>query len=55
MAQWETMMTQREKEELDRARRARNATAEVLRELTKTLKARCIKRLNRSKEKKVGQ
>lgn len=48
MAQWESALNDAEKEELARARRARDASAEVLRELTKKLKARAYMRMKRS-------
>jgi cell division inhibitor SulA len=51
MADWEYELTDAERAELDRARTARDATATVLRELTKKLKARCIKRLHRKRDK----
>lgn len=49
MAEWETQLSDSEKDELKRARLSRDASAAVLRELTKKLKARCIKRLHRGK------
>ena len=47
VADWESRLTEAEKRELEQARAARDATATVLRELTRRLKARCIKRLHR--------
>jgi len=49
MAQWEKELKKSEQDELERARLARDASAHVLRELTKKLKARCIKRLHRKR------
>lgn len=50
VAEWEKELTDAEKRELENARAARDATATVLRELTRKLKARCIKRLRRKGE-----
>jgi hypothetical protein len=48
MAEWEHHLRESEKIELDQARAARDASATVLRNLTKRLKDACIKRMRRS-------
>lgn len=49
-AEWQSLLNDNERAELDRARLARDASAHVYRELVKKLKARCIKRLHRGRE-----
>lgn len=48
-AEWRSFMTDDERAELARAERARDIAAEQLRELTATLKNRCMKRRERAK------
>ena len=50
-AEWRTHMTDEERAELGRAEAERDVAAKKLRKLTATLKARCIKRRDRSKPK----
>ena len=50
-AEWRSFMTDDERAELARAERARDIAAEQLRDLTATLKNRCMKRRDRSKPK----
>lgn len=54
MANWEKGLTEAEKLELERARKARCASADVLRELTKKLKARAYMRIKRAKNDKAN-
>ena len=55
MAEWESELKENEREELVRAKAARDASASVYRELVKKLKARCIKRLHRERDKNHGK
>jgi hypothetical protein len=48
-ADWRKYLNDREREELVLATRVRDAAAEQLRVLTRRLKARCIKRMRRTK------
>lgn len=49
-AEWREYMTDAERDELALAERVRDAAADQLRALTARLKARCLKRLMRSKD-----
>ena len=49
-AEWRNYLTEQEQRELALAERARDAAAEQLRDLTATLKNRCMKRLQRAKQ-----
>lgn len=51
MAEWEKKLSDQERDELHRAKVARDASADVYRGLVKKLKARCIKRLHRQRGK----
>jgi len=47
-AAWRSVLYDNERRELELVEKARDATAENLRELTKRLKSRCLKRIKRN-------